>query len=299
MPNHMPRGSRMPDYLIVGIARPKPAQAWVRRWPKVASLALGAALAAGAVVQWSAAQRGDAPRITVAPEIVARPAAQTALPIEVGPREAVPSKSFVRMRGLPTSVSLSVGHAIAPGAWAVPLFGLPTLKAIVPAGVSGRNEITISLVGNDGTTLARSKMALVIAAPPPPEPPERPPPRTIELAPPAQAARPPVRPAAPSPRPVLPAETRASAERMLAQGTKHLSQGNIGAARMFFRRAADAGLADGALRLGETYDPAELDRLDALVSLTPDREEARKWYERARELGSPQAEGRLARLLGR
>jgi TPR repeat protein len=30
--------------------------------------------------------------------------------------------------------------------------------------------------------------------------------------------------------------------------------------------------------------------------VTPDRNEARKWYERARDLGAPEAEDRLARL---
>jgi hypothetical protein len=241
--------------------------------------------------QWSAAQRRDLPRIVVAPTIIAEPASQAPFVIQVGPPDALPSNSFVRLRGFPTSVSLTEGHAIAPGSWAIPLFGLPSLKAIVPAGVSGRNEISISLVGVDGTTLAESRTSLVIASTPPPERPQPPPPQR-QAAP--MLAPPPVR--RPPPTPDLSDEDKARAERMLAQGAKHLEQGNIGAARMFFQRAAEAGLAAGALRMGATYDPVELGRLEALAGINADRGEARKWYELARDLGAPEATDRLARL---
>jgi TPR repeat protein len=66
---------------------------------------------------------------------------------------------------------------------------------------------------------------------------------------------------------------------------------------MFFQHAAEAGLALGAIRLATTFDPTELTRLQA-QGVRPDREEARRWYERARELGAPEAEERLARLGG-
>jgi TPR repeat protein len=83
----------------------------------------------------------------------------------------------------------------------------------------------------------------------------------------------------------------------MAQGERYLGQGNIALAREFFHRAADTGLAQAAVRLAATYDPAELGRLQA-QGVVPDRAEARKWYERAREPGAPEAEERLARLGG-
>ena len=292
MPKHAAVDNPPSNVAIVRVEGPShtPAPKASRWWPKAVALALGFTLAAGAL-QWSVAQRRDGPRIVVAPTIVAQPASQASLVIQVGPPDALPSNSFVRLRGFPASVSLTEGHAIAPGAWAIPLFGLASLKAIVPAGVSGRNEISITLVGVDGTTLAESKTALVIAAPPPPEraAPE-PPPRPV-----APVVAPPVVRKAPPPR-ELPTEDRARAERMLAQGVKHWEQGNVSAARMFFQRAAEAGLAAGALRMGGTYDPTELTRLNALAGVPPDRNEARKWYERARDLGAQEAEERLARL---
>ena len=277
---------------IVCVTRSRPRQEPPRperpRWLKAAALALGIVLAAG-TAQWSLAQR-ERPHIDVAESIVVEPDSQTVLAIEVGPRDALPNKSFLRLTGFPRSVSLTEGHAIAPGSWAVPLSALGSLKAIVPAGVSGRNEITISLVAVDGTKLAETSTALVVSAPrilaAPIDP--RLEPKRLAPAPPAPTSKA-VR------VPDLSAADRAQAERFLALGARHLEQGNIAAARMFFQRAAEAGSATGALKMAATYDPTELSRLEA-VAVTPDRNEARKWYERARDLGSREAEERLARL---
>jgi hypothetical protein len=49
------------------------------------------------------------------------------------------------------------------------------------------------------------------------------------------------------------------------------------------------------MAMAATYDAAELDRL-GLLGLKADRETARQWYERARELGAADAEQRLRRL---
>jgi hypothetical protein len=262
--------------------------------------AAGQGLAASDAIRL--AQRAE-PRINVAAAVVAQAASQAPLPIQVGPSEALPPNSFVRLRGLPPSISLTEGHAIGPGSWAIPLFGLSTLKANVPAGVSGRTEIVISLVAVDGTLLAEATTALVIGPAAMLAPPDQK--RTGAAAAPAPSAAPPpvlaVRPergGPPVPRPPeLSAEDRARAEKLVAQGEKFLQQGSIVLAREFFRRAADAGLAQGAIRLAATYDPTELSRIQA-QGVVPDRGEARKWYERARELGAPEAEERLARLGG-
>ena len=274
------------------------------RWRAALAVAL-----AGFVcwLQPAAAQRSDGPNITVPPTIIAEPASQTVLTIQVGPPERLPANSFVRLRGLPASVSLSEGHAISPGLWAVPIVGLSTLKAIVPAGVTGRTEVTIHLVSVDGATLAETKTALVVGTANSIAPGER----ERSLAPPQRAGSamvtaPPARPeakpdrVAPTQVPLLSGEEKGRAERLVASGDRHLEQGNIGAARMFFQRAAEAGLALGALKVAATYDPVELQRLGVKVqgATIADRNEARKWYERARTLGAPEAEDRLARLGG-
>ena len=262
----------------------------------------GSATDAGAAEGVQVAQRAE-PQLTIAATILAEPASQTSLAIQIGPPGALPANSFIRLRGLPPTVSLTEGHSIGPGSWAIPLFGLPALKANIPAAVSGRSEIIISLVAVDGTVLAEARAALVVspaaaaALAPVDKPPVVVPKTSNALNPPAPVpAGRPDRNSGPRP-PELSAEEKARTERLLGQGERYLGQGNIALAREFFRRAADGGLAQAAIRLATTYDPAELGRLQ-VQGVVADRAEARKWYERARELGAPEAEERLARLGG-
>ena len=70
---------------------------------------------------------------------------------------------------------------------------------------------------------------------------------------------------------------------MIARGEHELEAGNVSIARQFFLRAADGGLARGALLLAWTYDKNEFARL-RIQGVTPNRELADKWYQRAREL---------------
>jgi TPR repeat protein len=79
------------------------------------------------------------------------------------------------------------------------------------------------------------------------------------------------------------------------RGDELLSQGGIAQARLLYQRAAEMGLAQGAMALAATYDAAELDRL-GVRGLQPDPAAARQWYERARQLGATDAAQRLRRL---
>jgi hypothetical protein len=240
------------------------------------------------VVSRLAQNSREAPRIDVSPNIATSPVSQVPLPIRIDPSDALPKNSFLRLRGLPPAVSLSEGYATAPGAWAVPLNALSGLQMIVPAGVVGTSEINIHLVAEDGTMLAEAKTVLVVqasaTAAPPPAPLEK-------------RAEP--SPSAPTPprAPVLYPADRESAERLVARGEREIEQGNVANARQFFLRAAQAGFARGALLLAATYDPRELARWQ-VQGTQPNLGEARKWYERARELGAPEAEERLAGLGG-
>jgi len=71
--------------------------------------------------------------------------------------------------------------------------------------------------------------------------------------------------------------------KMIVRGEHELEAGNVSIARQFFLRAADGGLARGALLLAWTYDKNEFARL-RIQGVTPNRELADKWYQRAREL---------------
>jgi TPR repeat protein len=76
-----------------------------------------------------------------------------------------------------------------------------------------------------------------------------------------------------------------------------LKTGDITGARLFLERASNAGLADAAMELAGTYDPATLARLN-VVGLAGDREQARAWYMRAQALGSAAATERLKSIGG-
>ena len=72
--------------------------------------------------------------------------------------------------------------------------------------------------------------------------------------------------------------------------------GDLAAARLFFRRAANAGDASAALAMGATYDPDVLAKR-FIRGIGADASEARMWYEKARELGSPESTPRSIEML--
>jgi hypothetical protein len=78
---------------------------------------------------------------------------------------------------------------------------------------------------------------------------------------------------------------------LVDRGEELVSQGDILAARILLQRAAEAGDAHASFALGGTYDPIMLAilraHIDADVGL------ASKWYKKARDLGSREAQDRL------
>jgi len=110
-------------------------------------------------------------------------------------------------------------------------------------------------------------------------------------------------PAAPAASPVqppssLPPQTTMNAAEiklLLGQGKQFVSVGDLVTARTVLQRVADADIAAGALALAETYDPAVLAKL-GVRGLQGDVDQARHWYERARELGADEATQRLTQL---
>jgi TPR repeat protein len=77
---------------------------------------------------------------------------------------------------------------------------------------------------------------------------------------------------------------------LMNRGTEFVANGNIGAARLMFKLAAEAGEATAAFALAETYDPSVLEKLGA-KGVTPDVALAQQWYEKARALGSTASPG--------
>jgi TPR repeat protein len=82
---------------------------------------------------------------------------------------------------------------------------------------------------------------------------------------------------------------------LLKRGQELMRYGDLAAARLVLRHAADAKNAEAALTLGATYDPVILREL-RVYGLSADVGMARTWYEKAKELGSSEAARRLDNL---
>ncbi|MFZ1101336.1 MAG: hypothetical protein WAN86_00370, partial [Hyphomicrobiaceae bacterium] len=217
---------------------------------RLAALLAAAMIAAHHPGPASAQQRR--PDITVPAVVYVKSAAPAALPIQVAPMDAVPLGCFIRLRGLPITAALSEGHTVAPGAWAVPIAALADLKVLVPAGARARSDIVIALLSPEGSVLAEAKATLVVAAAsrpttggppgqkaaalqaPAPPPPEALPPKALPNGP--KLAR-----------PALGPEAHARALRLVKKGDEQLAEGGVAQARLLYERAAEAGLAHGAM----------------------------------------------------
>ncbi len=97
-------------------------------------------------------------------------------------------------------------------------------------------------------------------------------------------------------RPPASADNASEIAAKMKIGAELMASGDITAARMMFERAAEAGEAAGAFALAETYDPVVLRRLRLRGGIAPDVALARRWYEKARDLGSIAAPERIVRL---
>jgi hypothetical protein len=85
---------------------------------------------------------------------------------------------------------------------------------------------------------------------------------------------------------------------LMKQGEQFFAAGDVVTARIVFQRAAEAGNANAAMALGATYDPTVLAKL-GVVGIGADVERARSWYQKAQDLGAPEARGRLEVLADR
>ena len=107
-----------------------------------------------------------------------------------------------------------------------------------------------------------------------------------------------VAPVAVAPPPAAPQARRMDAEELatlMKRAKESLAAGDIPVARLLLERAADGQDAGAALILAQTYDPAVLGTSD-VRNITPEPDKARSWYQRASQLGSADAQRRLAQM---
>jgi hypothetical protein len=229
----------------------------------------GIRTAAAIVFCWAPAPSAlaETPRIIVAAEVRVAAGVAAPMPVIVGPASAIPQGVLFLIRGLPPNWSVSEGQQLSPDAWFVPPADAPKLKITAPATAEGAAHLSLVLVTYDGSLLAQAKMNLVISAP------------TAQKAVGSHSN-----------------EDLERARKYTQKGDESLLSGNVAAARLFYQRAVEAGWAPAALALGGTYDAAELSRTNLLAGVLPEPDQARKWYEKARELGDKEAGRRLVRL---
>jgi hypothetical protein len=259
-------------------------------WGAMLLLSVGAAL--GQPVQ----ARDAEPTMAVAPELPLAAGQESTLEIRITPESAIPSRALIVIRGAPAGVRFSQGRAFGPGVWVIPAAAATSLKLTAPKDYSGGGIITLALATLEGKAIAEVLVVLVDGARaslPVNSPAEPAPARTgavTAASPPAASERTNRAP------PKLTVDKRAELLLLLQKGKDSFRIGNIMHARQFYLRAAENGLAEAALELAATYDPVELAQTAGVTAVLPDPAQARKWYEKAKALGSIEAEARLAAL---
>jgi hypothetical protein len=202
--------------------------------------------------------------LTVETAIAAEAGKQTPFAVALDGSDALPAHSIIIIGGLPENTLFSAGRPHGPTEWSLAPDEIGDLRFTLPMTASGQRALTIGVVAADGATLASGATRLEITHD-----------ATVGLI-------------------IRPEETARIAE-LLAHGRKMVEVGYVAGARGYFKRAAEAGSADAALAVGATYDPNFIEEIGA-QGIRPDVEEARKWYVRAKALGSQAAEDQLGKL---
>jgi hypothetical protein len=167
----------------------------------------------------------------------------------------------------------------------------PGVRAVTTVAVAPtREEITIAY--QTAMPNGRAPAATPLAATPPGAP------APVAAAPPAAA--PAALPPAPVPEPMIPGDAIHHLDpneiaSSLRRADGLIASGDLAAARLVLRRAANAGDARAAMTLAGTYDPVILEKL-GVHGFVPDVAMARVWYEKAKKFGSAEAPQRLELL---
>jgi hypothetical protein len=190
--------------------------------------------------------------------------------------------TFLLVRNIPEGVSISAGMATGR-VWVVPLREASTLRLVSKPGMNAQFQLEFHLIGPNNRVLAKTTVAVNVS-----------PLQAVAALGPTSAQ--PDTPKAPvHHRPQAAPLTPQAEAVLLARGKDVLQQGGIVAARLIFEELATRGSAAGALALARSYDPAFVVP-SAASAPAPDLAEARKLYQRAAELGDPDAKRWLAEI---
>ena len=220
---------------------------------------------------------------------------------------AAPGMS-VMIKSMPAGARLTAGRRVGADEWRVPAQDISHTAIIPPTDFVGEMNLSAELYTADGATLVTTFVRLTwasvqsdsaaavvatrtMAAPP----------AAVAPAPPQpQAMAPPSQPTAAADTPQARAEpvqelSPNEVAALVRRAQELLASGDLPAARMLLRRAADAQNARAALLLAKTFDPITLRHLST-ADPGPDLAQARNWYQRAKEWGAPEAQRQLDAL---
>lgn len=208
-------------------------------------------------------------RIMVDKPPVLQPGKPSTLPLRIEPEAEARGIFLLVMAGLPAGSLVAGATQIGLDTWLLDASAAVSLQLTVPQQqASGALDVGFELRRLDGSTAARGATQLAVLRPPPP-------PVAVET-------------------PAVKFD-EATAQKHFQRGELFLDSGDVGAARQLFERAVDYGSARAALALGATYDPNRLWQL-GILGMAGNKERARFWYERADQLGAPEAKSRLKEL---
>jgi hypothetical protein len=214
----------------------------------------------------------------------------------------------VMIKSMPAGARLTAGRRVGADEWRVPAQDISHTAIIPPTDFVGEMNLSAELYTADGATLVTTFVRLTwasvqsdsaaavvatrtMAAPP----------AAVAPAPPQpQAMAPPSQPAAAADTPQARAEpvqelSPNEVAALVRRAQELLASGDLPAARMLLRRAADAQSARAAILLAKTFDPTTLRQLST-ADPGPDLAQARNWYQKAKEWGSPEAQRQLDAL---
>jgi hypothetical protein len=202
--------------------------------------------------------------LTAPDEIAAKTGDEVDFEIAIDSVEALPARSVIAIRAMPEGATFSQGRPYGDKEWNLRPDEIGDLRLRLPKTASGSADMRVELMAADGTVLASASTKLDIV----PDP---------------KSAL------------ILRADEGNRVTDLIAHGQKMIDVGYFAGARAYFRRAAEAGSGEAALRLAATYDQEFIDRL-GVQGIKADPGEARNWYERAKQLGVNDPDGKLKAL---
>jgi hypothetical protein len=210
--------------------------------------------------------------LTVPAELELEAGKPSRLPLRLDPVPDEAANLLLIVRGLPEWLKLSKGSAIGDDVWVLSAHEAHDLMLRPTTSAAGSAELRLELATSGGRRLSAVITQIKAAG-------------SVYAVPAPVLAK---------PRPDAKAE---AVLHLIAGGDILLDAGELPEARARYRRAAEAGSADAAMRLASTYDMNEITRL-GLTAAAVDKAQARRWYLQAQKLGAADAKDRL-RNLGR